>query len=87
MRLWNIIGRRTTTWMLVLIATLTPTLFLPHEALPATGAPTMEDVRAEAVRGGYRLIDFEELRGRMEREPGRILLVDTRQIFIEKPVL
>jgi rhodanese-related sulfurtransferase len=39
----------------------------------------MENVRAEAVRGGYRLINLEELRGRLEREPGRILLVDTRQ--------
>ena len=39
----------------------------------------MDDVRAEAVRGGYRLIDLGELRERLEREPGRILLVDTRQ--------
>ena len=39
----------------------------------------MEDVRAEAVRGGYKLLDLGELRGRLEREPGRILLVDTRQ--------
>ena len=45
----------------------------------AAGAPTMEDVRAEASRGGYRLIDLGELRGRLEREPGRVLLVDTRQ--------
>jgi rhodanese-related sulfurtransferase len=39
----------------------------------------MDDVRAEAVRGGYRLIDLGELRARLEREPGRLLLVDTRQ--------
>jgi rhodanese-related sulfurtransferase len=39
----------------------------------------MADVRAEAVRGGYRLVDFVELRDRLEREPGRLLLVDTRQ--------
>ena len=39
----------------------------------------MEGVRAEAVQGGYRLIDLEELRGRLAREPGRLLLVDTRQ--------
>jgi 3-mercaptopyruvate sulfurtransferase SseA len=39
----------------------------------------MDDVRAEAVRGGYRLVDFGELRDRLEREPGRILFVDTRQ--------
>ena len=39
----------------------------------------MENVRAEAVRGGYRLIDLGELRGRLEREPGRTVLVDTWQ--------
>jgi rhodanese-related sulfurtransferase len=54
-------------------------LFLAHEALATATAPTMEDVRAEADRGGYRLIELGELRGRLEREPGRILLVDTRQ--------
>ena len=46
---------------------------------PAAAAATMDDVRTEAVRGGYRLIDLVELRGRLEREPGRIRLVDTRQ--------
>ena len=56
-----------------------PALLLPHIASASAGAPPMEDVRAEAVRGGYRLIDLGELRGRLEREPGRILLVDTRQ--------
>jgi 3-mercaptopyruvate sulfurtransferase SseA len=52
---------------------------LPSGLAVAGVAPTMEDVRAEAVRGGYRLIDLGELRGRLEREPGRILLIDTRQ--------
>ncbi len=61
------------------IALLVPLLFGTHEVLWAAGAPSSEDVRAEAVRGGYRLIDLEELRGRLEREPERLLLVDTRQ--------
>ncbi|HEY5999551.1 MAG TPA: rhodanese-like domain-containing protein [bacterium] len=39
----------------------------------------MEDVRAEAARGGYRLIDLAETRGLLERAAGRVLLVDTRQ--------
>ena len=39
----------------------------------------MEDLRAEAARGGYRLIELGELRGLIQREPGRLLLVDTRQ--------
>ena len=65
----------TVLFVVFLIAALLPT----HQARSANGAPSMEDVRAEAVRGGYRLIDFKELRGRLEREPGRILLVDTRQ--------
>ena len=56
-----------------------PILVSRPEALWASGAPQMEFVCAEAVRGGYRLIDLEALRGRLEREPGRLLLVDTRQ--------
>jgi len=60
-------------------ALLISALFQAHETHASVGAPTMDDVRAEAVRGGYRLIDFGELRDRLEREPGRILFVDTRQ--------
>jgi hypothetical protein len=61
------------------IGLLIPVLFQTQEAHASAVAPTMEDVHAEAVRGGYRLIDLVELRGRLEREPGRLLLVDTRQ--------
>jgi len=60
-------------------ALLIPALFRTPEAHSSASAPTIEDVRAEAARGGYRLIDLVELRGRLEREPGRLLLVDTRQ--------
>lgn len=54
-------------------------LILPNPAIGAAGAPTIDDVRAEAAGGGYHLINLEELRGRLDREPGRVLLVDTRQ--------
>jgi predicted sulfurtransferase len=42
-------------------------------------AASMEEVRKEAERGGYQLITTEELRGMVSREPGGVLLVDTRQ--------
>ena len=75
----HVLGRITITGAILFAVLLIPALFLSQEALSSPGAPVMEDVRAEAVRGGYRLIDLGELRGRLEREPGRILLVDTRQ--------
>ena len=73
------LGRIRITAAALSIGLLIPVLFQPPDALSSAGAPTMEDVRAEAVRGGYRLIDFAELRDRLVREPGRLLLVDTRQ--------
>jgi hypothetical protein len=76
---WRGLAPRRITWTALSIALAIPVLFLRPGALLAAGAPMMEDVRAEAVHGGYRLIDLGELRGRLEREPGRILLVDTRQ--------
>lgn len=76
---WRNLARRKVMWTVFSIAFAIPALSWMPDALSAAGAPTMEDVRAEAVRGGYRLIDFGELRGRLEREPGRTLLVDTRQ--------
>lgn len=75
----HILGRLKTAGAVLPIALLIPMLGRTHEAHASAGAPTMDDVRAEAVRGGYRLIDLGELRGRLEREPGRLLLVDTRQ--------
>jgi len=76
---WRHLGRRTIAGTTCFIALTVPLLVVKPGALVAAGAPTMEDVRAEASRGGYRLIDLGELRGRLEREPGRVLLVDTRQ--------
>jgi hypothetical protein len=40
---------------------------------------TMEDVRAEAKQGGYRLINTEELWERYQERSKNLLLVDTRQ--------
>jgi len=40
---------------------------------------TMADVRAEAARGGYRLITTEELARIYQQSPANLLLVDTRQ--------
>jgi len=41
--------------------------------------PTWEDVVAQAARGGYKLINTEELEGLYRKDPGEMLLVDTRQ--------
>ena len=71
--------QRTARWTAFSLVLLVPVLLQVHVAQATASAPTMVDVRAEAVRGGYRLIDLGELRGRLEREPRRILLVDTRQ--------
>ena len=40
---------------------------------------TMADVRAEAARGGYRLITTEDLAARYRQDTQKLLLVDTRQ--------
>lgn len=72
-------GRRQITGAVLAIALLIPVLIRTPEAQTSAGEPTLAAVSAEAARGGYRLIDLGELRGRLEREPGRLLLVDTRQ--------
>ncbi len=54
-------------------------------ALWFTGRPvtpkkaTLEDVVAEAGRGGYQLISVKELEDRYGKDPKTLLLVDTRQ--------
>jgi 3-mercaptopyruvate sulfurtransferase SseA len=40
---------------------------------------TWEDVLAEAKSGGYQIITTEELWKRYQKNPGSLLLVDTRQ--------
>jgi hypothetical protein len=40
---------------------------------------TWDDVLAEARRGGYKIITTEDLAERYAKDPGDLLLVDTRQ--------
>ena len=40
---------------------------------------TWDDVRAEAVKGGYQLITTDELFRHYQQDPESLLLVDTRQ--------
>ena len=46
---------------------------------PAPPQSTWEDVRAEAARGNYRLIETQELWRQYQSDPENLLLVDTRQ--------
>lgn len=40
---------------------------------------TWEDVQAEAASGGYHLVTTEELADVYDKDPSKILIVDTRQ--------
>jgi hypothetical protein len=42
-------------------------------------AATWQDVLTEAKQGNYRIINTDELWGRYEKDPDKMLLVDTRQ--------
>jgi hypothetical protein len=53
-------------------------LWLTNRAVPPRQA-TWDDVLAEAKAGGYKLITTEELSARYQKDPGSLLLVDTRQ--------
>jgi rhodanese-related sulfurtransferase len=71
---------RKRTFLLALAAAFLTlgTLWYAHRPEPFKVA-TMEDVRAEAAHGGYRLIDTGEL-ARLYRQPHPgLLIVDTRQ--------
>ncbi len=54
-------------------------LWHTHRPLPPPKEATWDDVRTEAQKGGYRLMNTEELAGRYLKEPQNLLLVDTRQ--------
>ena len=49
--------------------------------VPEPTTATWDDVVTEAKRGDYRLIQFEELKARYEKDPGSLFLVDTRQAW------
>lgn len=76
---WRDIARSGNSWAALVVALYIPVLLLVHRVPPPVALPTPEEIGAEARAGGYRLIGLEALRGRLEREAGRLLLVDTRQ--------
>jgi hypothetical protein len=53
-------------------------LWLTNRAVTPKEA-TWEDVQAEAKSGGYRIITTKELAAEYQKDPDRLLLVDTRQ--------
>ena len=71
--------RKGTTLLALAAAALTlSVLWYLNRPIIVTEA-TWEDVKAEAQSGGYRLITTEELAQRYRQDPGKLLLVDTRQ--------
>jgi hypothetical protein len=54
-------------------------LWYVHRPLPPPPEATMAQVRAEAARGGYRLINTAELAKLYQQAPANLLLVDNRQ--------
>jgi hypothetical protein len=71
-------NRRTTLLALAAVLLTLGALWLVNRPVIAPEA-TMAEVRAEAARGGYRLMNTEELAAVYRQHPGTVLLVDTRQ--------
>lgn len=63
--------------LVAVVATMAALWFTNRAVTPRTA--TWDDVVAEAKNGGYRLISTEELAGRYSKDPGNLLMVDTRQ--------
>lgn len=63
---------------LMAIAVTVGFLWFTNRSVPPKKA-TFEDVVAEAVKGGYQLINTEKIWERYEKNPKALLLVDTRQ--------
>ena len=70
--------KRTALLTLLAVALTLGGLWYAHRPV-AIQESTMADVRAEAARGGYRLINTEELAKLYQQPPANFLLVDTRQ--------
>jgi len=72
--------QRTGTTLLALIAVVLTLGVLWHQHRTVfVPEATMAQVQAEAARGGYRLINTEELAKLYGQPPANFLLVDTRQ--------
>ena len=66
--------------ILAVTAALLTIGYLWYGQRPATPPKaTMNEVRAEAARGGYRLIDTDQLWQLYQSKPEGLLMVDTRQ--------
>jgi 3-mercaptopyruvate sulfurtransferase SseA len=70
-------GIRTIAAVLAVIITTGTLWFVNRPVTPYLA--TMQDVKFEAQKGAYRLINLEELWERYRQSPEEILLVDTRQ--------
>ena len=71
-------GWKRALFALLAIAVTIGWLWTTHR--PVTTLETKwEDVQVEAKKGGYSLITTKELKDRYEKNPGDVLLVDTRQ--------
>jgi len=66
-------------WLPLLAVTVTVGALWFTNGAVTPKEPSWEDVVVEAGKGGYRLINTDELRQRYEKDPHGILLVDTRQ--------
>lgn len=69
---------KTTILALIAIAATVGALWFANRPVTPKEA-TLEDVRAEAEMGGYKLISTNELWEHYSRTPGSMLVVDTRQ--------
>lgn len=71
-------ARRALILGLVLVAVMGGLLTWTNRSVTPKPA-TLEDVHAEANRGGYRLLNTKELWQLVQQQPAGLLLVDTRQ--------
>jgi 3-mercaptopyruvate sulfurtransferase SseA len=69
---------RTTLLALAAVVITAGALWLTNRAVAPSQA-TWEDVLSEAKAGGYQIMTAEELAERYQKDPSRLLLVDTRQ--------
>ena len=71
--------KRHSLWLPVLALTTTILMLAYAARKQEPPQATLENVRAEARNGGYRLITTEELWGWFQSDSDDLLLVDTRQ--------
>ncbi len=71
------LSRKTTVALVAVLLTIAALWFTQRAVAPKQA--TWEDVKAEAERGGYRILRIEELASRYLEDPEGLVLVDTRQ--------